>query len=173
MIALKNMKVKLHLAISADGFIAKPDGDSDWVSPADEQLFTNRIKEAGCLVVGRKTFEQYQGSIYPVERVVNIILSKNNDVTSSDVLVASSPQAAMELANEKRCNGILVAGGGHTSSAFLEANLIDEIYFSVHPLIFGQGIKPFESKVFDEKLELIGSKNLEDGLIELHYQVLK
>lgn len=42
------MRVILSLAISADSFIAKPDGDSDWVSPEDEKLFVGRIQEASC-----------------------------------------------------------------------------------------------------------------------------
>lgn len=166
------MRIILHLAISTDGFIAKSNGDSDWVSPADEKLFTSRILEAGCLVVGRKTFEQYRGSIYPVEGVLNILLT-SKQIQYPNVLTATSPQAAVELANKKGCYGILVAGGGKTSAAFLDANLIDEIYFSVYPLIFGQGIKPFEGQAFEKKLELIGSKNLEDGLVELHYNVQK
>jgi len=52
------MKIILHLALSADGFIAKLDGGSDWVSPSDETLFRKRAKMAGCLIVGKRTFEQ-------------------------------------------------------------------------------------------------------------------
>lgn len=166
------MKVTLHLAISADGFIAKQDGNSDWVSPIDEQLFTDRIKEAGCLVVGRKTFEQYQGSIYPVDGVLNIVLT-NKQIQCPNILTATSPQAAVELAKKNDCPGILLAGGGHTNTAFLQENLIDEIFFSVYPLIFGQGIKPFEDQAFDTRLKLLDSGYLEEGITELHYQVLK
>jgi riboflavin biosynthesis pyrimidine reductase len=63
--------------------------------------------------------------------------------------------------------------GGHTSASFLEAGLIDEIFFSVHPLILGQGIKPFEGTSFEMKVALIDSKILEGGLVELHFKVLK
>ncbi len=169
----KTMKVILHLAISADGFIAKTNGDSDWVAPADEILFTNRIQEAGCIVVGKKTFEQYQGAIYPVEGVFNIVLTRNQDATFRGATVATSAQEAIKRATNEGCSGVLIAGGGHTSAAFLEANLIDEIYFSVYPLIFGEGIKPFEGQPFNKKLELLGTKNLGDGLTELHYKVVK
>lgn len=167
------MKVALHLAISADGFIAKTDGDSDWVAPADEILFTNRIQEAGCVVVGKKTFEQYQGSIYPVEGALTIVLTKNQDASFQGATIATSVQEAIERATNEGCKGILIAGGGHTSAAFLQANLIDEIYFSIYPLILGEGIKPFEGQPFNKKLELLGTKNLGDGITELHYKVIK
>ena len=167
------MKITLHLDISADGFIAKPDGDSDWVAPADEVLFKNRAKEAGCLVVGKRTFEQYQGTIYPVDGAINIILTGHPDPKITGAIFAASPEAAVELAKEKRCAGILVAGGAHTSATFLEANLIDEIFFSIHPFILGQGINPFAEMSFEKRVKLLGSRNLDDGLLELHYEVKK
>lgn len=167
------MKITLHLAISADGFIAKTNGDSDWVSPTDEILFKNRAKEAGCLVVGKRTFEQYQGSIYPVEGAVNIILTRNPDTKLTGAIFANSPAEAVELAKEKGCAGILIAGGAHTSAAFLEAGLIDEIFFSVHPLILGEGINPFAGMAFEKNVKLLGSRNLDGGLLELHYEILK
>lgn len=122
------MNITLHFGISADGFIAKSDGDSDWVDPIDEVLFKNRVKEAGCLVVGKKTFEQYQGLIYPVAGAINIILSSNPDHKIPNVFFATSPAEAVKIANEKSCQGILIAGGAHTSTAFLEANLINDIF---------------------------------------------
>lgn len=167
------MKITLHLAISADGFIAKSNGDSDWVDPVDGALFEKRAKEAGCLVVGKKTFEQYQGTIYPVNRVINIILTRNPNSKISNTILADSPNMAVKLAEEKGCEMILIAGGARTAAAFLEANLIDEIFFSVHPLILGKGIKPFEEIASEKSIKLLGSKNLEGGLIELHYGVMK
>lgn len=166
------MKTTLHLALSADGFIAKPDGDSDWVSPIDSELFESRVKDAGCIIVGRKTFEQYKGELYPVEGVVNIVVTSDVDYKRDDVMVASSPVVAVALAEEKGCTKILLAGGGRTSAAFLQAGLIDEIFFSVHPLILGQGIKPFEGKTFEKNLKLLDSRDLGEGLVELCYEVI-
>lgn len=167
------MKITLHLAISADGFIAKPDGDSDWVDDADETRFIQRAREAGCLVIGRKTFEQYRGTMYPVDGIVNIVLTKNPHPGILDACFANSPAAAIELAEEKGHDTILIAGGGHVSISFLEADLIDEIFFSVHPLILGQGIKPFAEKSIEKKLQLLDSKQLNNGLVELHYKILR
>ena len=167
------MKITLHLAISADGFIAKSNGDSDWVTPADEILFRNRAKEVGCIVVGKRTFEQYQGTIYPVDGAINIVLTSKPDPKMMNVFFASSPTEAVALARKEACTGVLIAGGARTSAAFLEANLIDEIFFSVHPIILGQGMKAFEGVVLEKKIKLLDSRNLEDGLVELHYEVLK
>src|SRR3989344_5951900 len=66
-----NMHTILHLAVTQDGYIARSNGDSSWVSHADEELFMARARDAGCLVVGRTTFEQYRGTIYPVSGALN------------------------------------------------------------------------------------------------------
>ena len=66
-----------------------------------------------------------------------------------------------------------MAGGGHTAAAFLEAGLIDEIFFSVHPHIFGQGIKPFEGIDINKKVKLLDTRSLGDNFFELHYEVVK
>lgn len=65
------------MATSIDGYIAKKNGDSDWVSEVDAANFEQKIKEMGCIIVGRKTFDQYQGDLYPVPDVTNIVLSSN------------------------------------------------------------------------------------------------
>ena len=167
------MKATLHLAISADGFIAKMNGDSDWVMSIDEALFKTRAKEAGCLVIGRKTYEQYKDSIYPVEGVVNIVLTSNSNLKIKGATVVNTPTTAVKFAKEKGCANILIAGGAQTSATFLSAGFIDEIFFSVHPLILGQGIKPFTGIISECKVKLIDTKELGDGLVELHYEVLK
>jgi len=105
--------------------------------------------------------------------IINIILTHEPDKKIKNVFFADSPVTAVKLAEEKGCNNILIAGGSHTSSSFLEAGLIDEIFFSIHPLILGQGIKPFEGKASERKITLIDSKIVSDGLVEIHYKVLE
>lgn len=168
------MKTILHLATSSDGFIARENGDSDWVDAADEVLFKGRAVEAGCVVVGRKTFEQYQGIIYPIRNAINIILGTNHNNTKfENTFYVSSPEAAISLASENGCRGVLIAGGTRTSTSFLLENMIDEIFFSVHPVILSQGMKPFDGMLVPKSLELLNSRSLENGLVELHYRVLK
>lgn len=56
---------------------------------------------------------------------------------------------------------------------YLLAGLIDEVFLSVHPLILGDGIKLFEGAETDIKLEFLDQKELGEGLVQLHYRVLK
>lgn len=56
---------------------------------------------------------------------------------------------------------------------FLQENLIDEIYLSLHPLSLGEGIKLFEKTEKDISLEFIEQKEMGKGLVSLHYKVVK
>jgi len=169
------MKVILYMAISIDGFVAKKNGDSNWVSEVDSINFQQNIKEVGCIIVGRRTFDQYQGDLYPAKEATNIVLTSDVSLKSEtdNVVYVRSPNDAVRVAKEKGHNKALLIGGGTTNGLFLRAGLIDEIFLSVHPLILGDGIKLFEKSEKDINLKLIGQKELGGDLIQLHYQVIQ
>ena len=165
------MKVILYMAISVDGFIAKKDGDSEWVSDFDN--FIKTVSKIGCISLGKKTFDQYQGELYPIKNVTNIVLTKNKKIKSKvdNVIYVNSPKEAIKKSRDKGYNQILIIGGGKTNVAFLKDGLIDEIYLSVHPLVLGKGIKIFEGGEVKVNLKLLGIKELKEDLVQLHYKV--
>ncbi len=168
------MKIILDLALSADGYIAKLDGNSDWVSERTEDLFKKRIYEAGCLVVGSRTFNQYQGSIYPIAGVLNIVLTKNDhQVSNENITYATSPEEAVKIAEDRGCKGMVVAGGASVNKAFLERGFIDEIYFSKHPLVLGEGMSTFGKVEIPPSMTLLDTLDLGDGISQEHYLVSK
>jgi len=162
------------MSVSADGYIAKLDGNSDWVSPIDCSLFEKRMQEAGSVIVGRKTFDQYSGSLYPVRNITNIVLSKNKKTNPAEqkVFYVNTPEQAVKIAKSLGCKTVILAGGGHTNGSFLNSGLIDEIFLSVHPLILGGGLNVFESVIKGCKLKLLDTREMGDGLVELHYKVI-
>lgn len=172
---LNNMKVTLYMAISIDGFIAKKDGDSDWVSPTDTANFEAKINEKECIVLGRRTFNQYRGELYPVKGVTNIVLTtdKSKKEKVEETTFVNSPYEALDVAETKGHTEVLLIGGGTTNGLFLNEKLIDEIFLSVHPLVLGDGIKLFENCETKLDMELLDEKSLEEGLVQLHYKVNK
>jgi len=170
------MKITLYMAISTDGFIAKKDGDSDWVSPVDTANFEKAMQDNGCIIVGRKTFDQYQGDICPVKGVTNIVVTSDKSLKSDESnvhFVTGSVEEIIEVIKQKGHEKALLIGGGITNALFLKAGAIDEIVLSVHPLILGNGIKLFESAEVDVKLRLISETKLDEGLIQGKYKILK
>lgn len=170
------MKITLYPAVSLDGFIADADGDSDWVTEQDGALFENAAKEAGCIVVGRKTFEQYQGDLFPIDGTLTIVVtSQPDDYQSSDSVVYAQGDAStiVELAKSKGHEQLLLAGGGETNGLFAKENLIDEVIISIYPTVMGSGVRvlgSFEGKL---DLKLIGSQVLEASVVQNKYEVVK
>jgi dihydrofolate reductase len=170
------MKITLYMAITADGFIATSDGNSDWVTEEDGQLFEQKILEVGCLFVGNNTFTQFYNDLYPVNGIPNIVLSKNSSNQSDDhknVHFVDSVSSALDRLKELKLNQALLIGGGITNGAFLSEGFIDEIILSVYPLIFGKGIKLFENTKKTLNLMLLNTKELSNDVIQYHYKVIK
>ncbi len=168
------MKITLYMATTIDGYIAKTDGDSDWVSPVDTKNFAAAIEEHGNIILGSRTYKQYFGDLYPVEGVNNIVVSSDpNAVVKSDniFVVPPNPKEIVSFLESKNQDKALLIGGGRTNGLFLQADLINEIRLVVHPLTFGRGIKLFEGVELHKNLELIESKELEEGLVQLKYAV--
>ncbi len=171
------MKVILYMAMSANGFIAKENGSTDFVSDIEWDSFRKIVNNTGNLVIGRKTYEVMIGngefSNFKDVHVLVISNSKNFKTDTTHHLVVKSPKEALAVLEKERFDKALVAGGGTLNASFMAENLVDEIYIDIEPIIFGKGIRIFSENDFDAKLELIESKKLSDNEIQLHYKVLK
>ncbi len=170
------MTVQLYMAVSIDGFVAKSNDDTSWVSNTDWDNFRSFIKEAGIIVMGGKTY-QVSGDDFPYENALNIVMTSNKTLLSKQqegvLFTDKKPAEVIKLASEKGFNKLLIIGGGRLNASFLEAGLIDEIILSVHPLVLGQGIKLFDGRETDIKLNPFSVKQLDEGLIQVRYKVVK
>lgn len=125
-------------------------------------------------MVGRKTFDQYRGELYPVKGITNIVMTTDKMRRSEEnVVFADSTQEAIQIAKKKGHDKILLIGGGTVNGMFLNEGLIDKIYLDLHPLILGDGIKLFENCEVDIKLKLLEVKQLKENQVLLHYKVEK
>lgn len=168
-----NTKIVLYSAISIDGYIAKEDGDSEWVKDKDND-FMNLCKETACIVVGRTTFEQYYEDLYPIPNVLNVVVTHEKDfeIHHINVKPAHSMQEVKEYLESHQVPKAILVGGGTVNTSMLKENFIDEIILIVHPLILGKGIKLFENVEIEKELELKSSEDLGNGTVKLTYQVL-
>lgn len=165
------MTVTLYLATSIDWFIAKTDGDSDWISEPDFDVFDAQIEKSDCIIVWNSTFQQYEWEIYPIKNKENIVISSKNLTSKYDnVTFFSSPEDAIKKSTDKN---ILLVWGGHISGSFLRENLIDEIIIDIQPVILWKWIKIFEDVEKFVELEFLSHTPLEQWLNILRYKVKK
>ena len=69
---------------------------------------------------------------------------------------------------------MLLVGGGKVATSFFEEELIDELWITIEPRIFGIGEPLVAEKEFDINLQLLNYEKLnESGTLLLKYRVIK
>jgi len=165
------MKTLLYIACSIDGYIAKPNWDSDWVSELDVEIFDSKIKECWCIIIWHNTFKQYEWELYPVPGVRNIVVSRSAQTDTEEVIYVQSVADALAIASENSYSQVLLVWGGSINTSFLKENQIHEIILSVHPLILWEGIQIFKWNTIEKNLELIETSTIWNELVHIKYKV--
>jgi dihydrofolate reductase len=175
----KRRNVIVHIATSADGYIARPDGDLEWLTsrPAPRGFYGMDafMKSIDTKLLGRKTYEASRALGAKFD-------SKDRHVVFSRRPPPSDAPAGVEFVNEaigpfvarlreEPGRDIWLMGGGELISSFLDADAIDEFVISVVPVFIGDGIPLIAPHHRHVPLELRETKRFEDGLVQLHYRV--
>lgn len=168
------MKVIWYPAVTLDGFIATPDGNSDWVIPEDDRLFSQLVQESGAIIMGRRTYQQYHSHGNPFPKAITYVLTTKSDHASSDPAVIFVTGGPLELMRRLHLDGheqVVLSGGGETNGHFARAGVIDEAWISVYPLTLGAGIPLFGSQPTALRLSLQETRTLPGGVIHNRYLV--
>src|SRR3990167_1927548 len=168
------MKIILYMCITANGYIAKEDDNTNWISGEEWDSYSKMIRRAGCMVVGHRTYDILtKQPEFSELSAVKVVIVSNNKVTiiSENHVIANNPASAINLL--KDFDEVIIAGGGKLNSSFGVEGLVDEMYLDIEPLVFGKGIQLFSPADFENKLELIETNKLSKNTLQLHYKVLK
>ncbi len=163
------------MAVSVNGYIARDNDDTSWVSKTEWDSYRRMAKKTGNIIVGRKTFQvAAKSGDFPFPNALNIVVSEREirNRWGDRVIFVTDPFEAL-AALKGGFQTALVGGGGQLNTSFLRTGLIDELYLDVEPIILGRGLKLFRRGRFESKLQLIGTKKLSNHEIQLHYKVLK
>ena len=172
-------KVIVHIATSADGYIARPDGDLEWLTsrPAPKGFYGMNafMKTIDTKVLGRKTYE------------ISLELgakfdAKNRALVFSRQAPPSKLPAGVAWVNEpigpymkRECakpgKDIWMMGGGDLIASFLDASAIDEFVVSIAPVFIGDGLPLIARRHRLTSLQLLSSERFEDGLVQNRYRV--
>ena len=166
------MKVIIMMAMTLDGKIAKTSNHfPDWTSREDKQLFQKISKEAGVVIMGDKTFFTFPT---PLKERLNVVftLEKNPKPIEGVKWVKGEPEAVIAELESMGYKSAILGGGAFINGLFLEHKLIDEIYITVEPKIFGDGLSLFKGD-FDVNLKLKSVEKINDDSVVLKYEVLK
>jgi dihydrofolate reductase len=165
------MKVFIIAAVSKDGFIAKSaeQNSMNWTSAEDKKFFVEKTKEAGVVVMGRKTFETFGR---PLKDRRNIVMSRQDIRISGVETTKESAEELMERLQSEGVKELAVCGGAEIYKIFMEKNLVDEVFLTEENVEFKEGV-PFLPEELRQKMELVSSTNLSPSTILLNYRVQK
>jgi dihydrofolate reductase len=162
------IKVFIIAAVSADGFIAKDSQHAAmWTSKADKKRFIELTKHAGVVVMGSAT---YKTMGRPLKERVNIVYSKSQTFEGAEV----TQKSPLELIGELESRGfkeVAICGGSQIYTMFMKAGLVDTIYLTLEPIIFGKGMTLFnEDLKYHLKLQSAVTSE-SSGSVLLEYKV--
>lgn len=169
------MKITLVAAISVDGFIGKNDSDlsTKWTSKEDGQFFRKLSKDIKHLVVGAKTFATFNKKIDGRKFYVFSRQSEINNQYQNDMeIVNQDLEVFIESLENNGIKELMIAGGSSIYTQFINSGLVDEIYLTIEPILFGEGVKLFNDEV-GVKLNLLEVIDLSSQTKVMHYRVEK
>jgi dihydrofolate reductase len=168
----RKIKVTLVMTVSADGVTARSrDEFVDWSSSADKKLFAKISKDAGAVIMGKNTFDTFEGLL--PDRL-NIVMCQNPRGSFKENLMffSGSPESLLDELEAKGYTEAVLAGGSYTNFKFYEENLIDELILTISPVMFGKGLSVFNSAV-NAELKLKDLRKIDEDTVMLNYYFKK
>lgn len=172
-------KVIVHIAASADGFIARPDDGMEWLTsrPKPKGFYGIEafMKSVDTLILGRKTYEAsvLLGGKFD-KKYRTIVFSRQpppGDAPSGVEFVDAKIGAFVERLKAQPGKDMWLMGGGDLIASFLDAQAIDEFVVSVTPVFIGEGIPLIAPRHRHTLLTLQSVERFEDGVVQIHYLV--
>src|SRR5919106_2234242 len=176
------------MSVSADGFIAGPDGDFSWGRPSEElfRFHTDRVRQLGAHLCGRRLYETMaywetadQDSALGTDRrefaeiwqrLPKVVFSTTLENVEGNARLArdSVPEEVRRL--KEQVDGDLAVGGAGLAADCIELDLVDEYNLFVYPVIVGGGKPFFPSTHASLELELVETRSFASRVAYLRYR---
>jgi dihydrofolate reductase len=173
--------VVLSMSISADGYIARPNGELDWIFPnIDADLrgwILDSLREMDTHLIGRVNYLE-QAQYWPtaddemadiINAVEKVVFSRTLDQVdwhNSRLADGDVADVVTEL-KQREGKGIWVAGGASLAQTLSGLGLIDVYRLIVHPVALGSGLRLFADPV---DLKLVSSRSFATGVVANVYE---
>ncbi len=180
-----SLVLSVFIATSLDGFIARTDGELDWLDeagtavPKDEDCgYHAFMHSVDALVMGRNTYEKVRSlGKWPYGDKPVIVLSSNaieipEELAQMVSCSSESPKALYERLSQDGLKRLYI-DGGITIQRFLAEGLIDDLTITVIPVLLGSGIPLFGKLEKDILLRHTATKAYDFGFVQSTYEVIK
>jgi len=167
-------KVILGLGTSLDGYIARLNGAVDFLFMPKDYSMGPFFKTIDTALMGRKTLDvaMKSGGAGSFGDMATYVFSHTLAPGKRDglIFVNQSPASLVGKLRKERGKHIWLMGGGELARDFLKADLVDELYIGIVPVLLGEGIPLFPSGFPQRDFALVENKTFSKGLISLKYR---
>ena len=172
------MTVSVFVGTSVDGFIARPNGDLDFLPAGggEPHGYNEFMASVDALVIGRKTFEtvlSFAAWPYGNKRVV-VLSSGPVDLSAvRGGVVEQMAGTPAEIVSKLAASGAhhLYVDGGTTIQGFLRAGLVQRLIITRVPVLIGDGIPLFGTLPRDLRLNHVATQHYPSGLVKSEYRI--
>jgi dihydrofolate reductase len=172
------MMVSVFIGTSLDGYIARPNGEFDFLPAGggEPHGYDEFIASVDALVIGRKTFDTvlaFPDWPYGDKRVV-VLSSRPLDLSAvHNGVVEQMAGPPAEIVAQLAARGAhrLYVDGGITIQGFLRAGLVQRLIITRVPVLIGEGIPLFGALPRDVRLQHVATQQYPSGLVKSEYRI--
>ncbi|MQY05011.1 dihydrofolate reductase family protein [Actinomadura macrotermitis] len=179
-------RFKLQVQVTADGFMAGPNGEMDWMTfPWTEDIgaYIGALTEpVDCIVLGRNLAEGFiptwaagpegepQEAIDKMNGTPKVVISSSLTESPWDNTTVSGDLAGTIAKLKAQEGGDIIAYGGSTlAQSLIAEGLLDELHLFVNPTAIGSGMPVFPEGAY-QGLRLVGAHPFDCGITAMHYE---
>lgn len=166
--------ISYSVAMSLDGYIAGPDGESDWIVMDPDIDFEAHMDRFDTILMGRRTFEAAGGGAMPGTKTVVVSRTLRQEDHPNVKIIDADLEGAITDLRQESGKDIWLFGGGSLFRALLGFGLVDTIEVAIIPVLLGAGTPVLLPPADRAGLRLVESRVYEKtGTVSLDYAVEK
>lgn len=169
-------KVILYIAMSLDGYIAKPNDDLSFLSivqkEGEDYGYSEFVASVDTVILGRKTYDWVMTQVpeFPhADKNTFVVTRTPKSAKEKTQFYSGNLKDLISKLKSESGKNIFIDGGSEIVNLLMKDNLIDEFIVSVIPVFLGEGVRLFQDGRSEQNLKLVTSKQFDTGLVQLHY----
>jgi len=174
-------KIKLYIAVSLDGYIARPDGNLDWLTKypmptGTEYGYKDLMDSIDTIIMGGKTYRAVLDMDFEwpySDKACYIVSHRNTNLTPTKNVKFITENVVETVKALKQQDGkdIWLVGGGQVITLLLNHDLVDEMQICYIPVILGNGIPLFPNQPKESTWKFAGSEAYDSGIVKITYVI--